>query len=341
MAIEMNEQACKNHFMYLDPRIQKNVRKSFWVLAITIVMMISEIFFGHLTGSMALLADGWHMSTHALALGITYLTYRLATHPEMAKRFNFGGGKFLALGGFTSAVTLLAVFVLITKESIERLLNPESINFNEALFVAGIGLMVNLVSAVILHDHDHGHGHSHGHGASHDHGAHDHSHEHAHDHSHDHGDHDHQHHSKKPKRDHNIRAAYIHVIADAVTSVGAIGALFLGKFFGLNFLDPAIGIVGAIVILSWSVSLIRDTGWELLDGHARHINYSHLRRRIESAGAKIADLHVWNVSPNVVACELVVESAARHGLEFYRQILETEFSIQHSVIEERVTHRSP
>ncbi len=330
----MNQHSCKNHYMYLDPRIRKNVRKSFWVLAITLVMMVLEIFFGHITGSMALLADGWHMSTHALALGITYLTYRLATHPEMAKHFNFGGGKFLALGGFTSAVTLLAVFALITKESLERLFHPEAINFNEALYVAGLGLMVNLISAVILHDH----GHSHGHGHNHDHG-----HDHNHDHSHNHADHAHAHdhasHSKpkhNEKRDHNIRAAYIHVIADAITSVGAIIALFLGKFFGLNFLDPAIGIVGAIVILSWSISLIRDTGWELLDGHSRHIDYSLLRKRIESEGAKITDLHIWNVSPHVVACELVIETKKRHGIEFFRQILEKEFPVHHSVIEERV-----
>ena len=326
----MNPHACRNHYLHLDPKIKKNLRKSFWVLAITIVMMVLEIFFGHMTGSMALTADGWHMSTHAIALGITYLTYRLATHPEMAHKFNFGGGKFLALGGFTSAVSLLAVFALITKESLERLFEPESISFNEALFVAALGLVVNLVSALILHDHDHSHGHGHGHSHGHSHG-HDHSH---HDHHHDHS-HDHSHHHPN-RRDHNIRAAYLHVIADAITSVGAIVALFLGKYFGLTFLDPAIGIVGAIVILSWSISLIRDTGWELLDGHARHIDYEKLKQRIESTGAKIEDLHVWNASPQVVACELVVIAKTRHGLPFYRKILEKEFSVHHSVIEERL-----
>jgi cation diffusion facilitator family transporter len=330
--MQTNQFSCENHFLVLDPQIQQNSRKSLWVLVITLVMMVLEIAFGHLTSSMALLADGWHMSTHALALGITFVTYRLATNPQMARHFNFGGGKILALGGFTSGVVLIGVFGLITYESVERFLHPEAINFSEALFVAALGLTVNIVSALILRDHGHHHGHGHDHGHSHDHG-HDHS-------AHDHAAHDHKHdehdHGRSAKRDYNIRAAYIHVIADALTSVGAIIALTAGKYFGLNFLDPLVGLIGAFVILSWSIGLIKDTGWELLDGHARHIDYNKLKGRIESAGAHIEDLHIWHVSPQVVACELIVKSNPQRGLEFYRQILELEFAVHHSVIEERV-----
>ncbi len=313
-----NVHSCENDFLILDPAIRKNAQKSLWVFAITLTMMIAEIYYGHMTRSMALTADGWHMATHALAIGITYLMYRLATNPEMARNFNFGGGKILALGGFASGIILILVAGFIAKQSIDRLIHPEVIHFSEALKVATIGLVVNVVSALILHDYGMGHHHSD-----------EHEHEHEHDHDHDH-DHDHGH-----KRDLNIRAAYIHVLADAVTSVGAIIALLFGKYFHWRILDPLIGIVGAIIILSWSWSLIKESGWDLLDGHARQVDYEKLKQRIESEGSHILDLHVWQISPQVLACELIVSARQTRGIEFYRRILEHEFSVRHSVIEER------
>ena len=312
-----NAHSCENDFLILDPSIRKNARKSLWVFALTFVMMVAEIYYGHLTQSMALSADGWHMATHVLAIGITYFTYRLATHPELVRNFNFGGGKILALGGFASGIILVAVFFLIGKQSVDRLFNPQAIAFNEAIRVAVLGLSVNVMSAFILHDYGMGH-------------SHDHDGDHAHD-----DEHHHHHHAHEHKRDFNIRAAYIHVLADAITSVGAIVALLLGKYFQWRFLDPLIGIVGGLVILNWSWSLIKETGWELLDGHARQVDYQKLKRRIESEGSSILDLHIWQISPQVLACELVVSAKQTRGIEFYRHILEHEFAVKHSVIEER------
>jgi cation diffusion facilitator family transporter len=281
---------------------------------ITTVTMILEIYFGYVTGSMALLADGWHMATHAAALGITYLTYRLATHPELAKNFNFGGGKIIALGGFASSVFLICVVAMIAVESVSRLLNPRVIHFSEALIIAVIGLLVNIVCAWILRDH-HTHNHNHDHGHEHDHG-----------HTHDHSAH---------ADDHNIRGAYIHVLADALTSVGAIIALLGGRYANLGWLDPVIGLVGAAVIFKWAISLIRDTGWELLDGHAKGVDFDKLQSRLESLNITIVDLHVWKIAPKVMTAELVFQtkSPSPDISKNARQILESEFGIRHSVIE--------
>lgn len=303
----MNNHSCQNQFLILDPSIQKNARKAFLVLVITTVTMILEIYFGYVTGSMALLADGWHMATHAAALGITYLTYRLATHPELAKNFNFGGGKIIALGGFASSVFLICVVAMIAVESVSRLLNPRDIHFSEALIIAVIGLLVNIVCAWILRDHH----------------THDHDHEHGHDHHHDHA------------HDHNIRGAYIHVLADALTSVGAIIALLGGRYANLGWLDPVIGLIGAAVIFKWAIGLIRDTGWELLDGHAKGVDFDKLQSRLESLNITIVDLHVWKIAPKVMSAELVLQtkSPGNDITTKARQILESEFGIRHSVIE--------
>jgi len=334
----MNTLSCDNHFLSLDPRIQKNSRKAKVVLIITALTMVLEIYFGYVTGSMALLADGWHMATHAAALGITYLAYRLAISPTMTKNFNFGGGKILALGGFASSVFLLCVVALIGFESVKRFIHPQDIQFNEALIVAVIGLLVNIVCAWILRDSADAHGHTHEHGHAHNHEGHAHAHGHSHEaHDHSHGAHDHTHTSSGD--DHNIRGAYIHVLADALTSVGAIVALLAGRFWGLNFLDPLIGLVGAIVIFRWAIGLIRDTGWELLDGHAKGVNFDQLKTRVESVGGVIQDMHVWKIAPNVLTAELVLKNP--HGqnvnqlTQKTRAILEAEFNVRHSVIEVR------
>ena len=309
-----NVHSCDSHFLKQNPQISQNYKRVSWVLWITVFTMVVEIYFGYSTGSMALLADGWHMASHAAALGITYLTYRLAIHPEVVKNFNFGGGKMIALGGFTSSVILLIVVLLMAFSAIEKLVKPTAIQFDEALLVSAIGLIVNLVSALLLKQH-----HSHDH----------HNHQH---HSPDHlGEHDHHH-----SHDHNISAAYLHVVADAFTSVGAIGGLLAAKFYGLTFLDPVIALVSSVIILKWAYGLIKETGWELLDGHAKGVNYVLIKKRIEGTGSKIVDLHVWKIAPQTLSCELVVVSAESKGVDFFRDILKNEFSIAHSVIEERV-----
>lgn len=302
----INYHSCENHFLKFDKSISTNSKKAWIVLLITSITMLGEIYYGYLTGSMALLADGWHMASHAAALGITYLTYRLATEPRMVKNFNFGGGKIIALGGFASSLLLFGAVLLIGFESVQRFFKPEQIQFDEALLVAIIGLIVNLVCAFVLSDrHDHGH-----------------------DHSHNHKDHTHHH-------DHNIRGAYLHVLADALTSVGAIIALLAGKYYELFFLDPLIALVSAFVILKWAIRLIMDTGWELLDGHALNVDFNLLKKRLESRGGEIIDLHVWKIAPEFLACELIISSNQPCGISHYRKILHEEFNINHSVIEER------
>jgi cation diffusion facilitator family transporter len=317
----MNAMHCRNAFFMNDPRLQTNARKAKIVLWITFVTMVIEIYYGYATGSMALLADGWHMSTHAAALGITWLTYKIAESPKMVENFNFGGGKIIALGGFASSVFLLLVALFVAFEACTRFFRPVAIEFDEALLVAVIGLVVNIVCAFVLREkpvvdvnelspahHSHGGHHSHGHHspAHHSHGG-----------------------------DHNIKAAYMHVIADALTSVGAIVALLGGRLYGISWLDPLVGLVGAIVILKWAVGLIKETGWELLDGHARGINFADLTERLQLEKAEIIDLHVWRVGPSILSAELIIRSGSAKTIAQYRQILETEFGIHHSVIEER------
>lgn len=316
----MNELSCDEHTLVGDARIQKNSAKAKWVLIITVVMMFIEIYFGWLTGSMALLADGWHMATHAAALGITFAAYKIATTPRIVRNFNFGGGKIIALGGFASSVFLLLVVFAVFFESIARIIEPKPIRFSEALIVAVVGLAVNIVSAFILHDnHSHSHNHDHDNDGSHD---------------HDHGDNDHPPHAAPHQHDHNLRGAFMHVIADAITSVGAIAGLLVARNTGWLFLDPVIAIASSFFILRWAYGLIKETGWELLDGHAKTVNFDALHSRIVDEGAEILDLHVWRISPKALACELIVRSQQRKGIAYWKSILEKEFCIQHTVVEE-------
>ncbi len=249
---------------------------------VTAVFMVVEIACGLLFHSMALLADGVHMATHVGALGLAAGAYWLARRNVANARFTFGSGKFGDLAAFSSAIILGVTALLVAIESIERLISPASVQYGNALLIACIGLCVNLVSALILKDSHHDHGH-HGHG--------DHGHGHSHDHGHDHA-HDHDH------SDNNMRAAYIHVLADAGTSVLAIIALACGYFFGLSFLDPVAALVGAFVIASWSYGLIRDSAMVLLDADANPKRSSAIREMIESEmGARVADLHLWRLGP--------------------------------------------
>ena len=242
---------------------------------VTAIFMAVEIASGFLYHSMALLADGVHMATHVGALGLAAGAYWLARRHAANARFTFGSGKFGDLAAFSSAIILGLTALAVAGESISRLLNPASVRYGDALLIACIGLCVNLISALILKDDDHGH-------------AHDHSHGHAHGHGHDH----------KHGIDNNMRAAYVHVLADAATSVLAIIALACGFFFGLGFLDPLCGVSGAFVIASWSYGLIRDSAMVLLDADSNPKRSGAIKAMIEEEmGARGADLHLWRLGP--------------------------------------------
>jgi cation diffusion facilitator family transporter len=247
-----------------DGHGERNTRR---VIVLTLSMMIIEITAGYLFGSMALLADGWHMGTHAVALSITAFAYYYARRNSDNPNYSFGTGKVGVLGGFTSAVVLAVIAILIGVESIQRLVSPQPIRFNEAIAVAFVGLVVNVISAFLLQEK---HGHHHGHGHDHDH--------------------------TQKFRDHNLRAAYFHVLADALTSVLAIIALFTGKAFGWIWMDPIMGIVGALIISRWSYGLLVDTGKVLLDRDVNQEAVEEIRAIIEAdSDNRVADLHVWRV----------------------------------------------
>jgi cation diffusion facilitator family transporter len=247
-------------------------RRTWWVVGITVAMMVGEIAAGTLWHSMALLADGWHMGTHAVAIGVAGVSYWLARRWAGDARFSMGPWKVEVLGAYTSAVLLAAVAVSIVIESVQRLITPAAIAYDESLAVAVLGLAVNLVCAWLLEG---GHSHSHR------------------DHDHDDHDHDHAHHGH---HDLNLRAAYLHVIADAATSVLAIGALLAGKFFGLALLDPLIGVLGALMIAAWSRSLIRTSATILMDREMDHPLAVLVRQRLQTDGdATVADLHLTRV----------------------------------------------
>lgn len=306
MATPSHEHSHYFDHIYLPETLDDNARRTHWVIALTTVTMVVEIVAGWATGSMALLADGFHMGTHAGALAIAAAAYAFArTHASNA-RFTFGTGKVGDLAGFASAVILSVASIGIAIESGQRLFTPYPVNFGDATLVAVIGLGVNLLSAVLLMEKGHGHHHGHGHGHDHGHSHHRHDdHEHAHDHDHDH-DHDHSHAQASASgkgqghHDNNLRAAYLHVLADALTSVAAIGALLAGRYLGWVWLDPVIGVVGALVISRWAWALMKDTAEILLDTAEPELAAT-IKGLAQNAGATIADLHVWRIGPHAHA----------------------------------------
>ncbi len=273
---------CSHHHAF-DAGNPDAERSSWWVLWLTLVTMAVEITAGWWYHSMALLADGWHMGTHALAIGLTALAYAAARRLSADPRFAFGTWKIEVLAGYSSALFLLGVAVLMVFESVARLLDPQPIGYAEALAVAALGLAVNLVSAWLLGGHGHHHGHDHGHGHGHDHDHHGHGHGPAHD--------------EHP--DLNLRAAYVHVLTDAATSVLAMLALAGGWLWGWAWLDPAMGIVGAVLVAWWARGLIVDTGKVLLDREMDHPVVAEIREVIDERTARhglvLTDLHVWRV----------------------------------------------
>lgn len=305
--------------VFLGSDHYRNERRVWFVIALTTVMMIAEIVGGTMFGSMALVADGWHMSTHASALLIAALAYLYARRQARNPRFTFGTGKLGDLAGFASAIILALIALLMAWQSLVRLENPVAIDFNQAIFVAVVGLGVNIASAFLLReDHDHSHqGHSHGHS-------------HHHDHAHDH----HGHGEAKPGSDNNLRSAYTHVIADAMTSVLAIAALVLGRSYGWVWLDPLMGIVGGLVIAQWSRSLMRSAGAVLLDVVPSNEDLpAEIRAAIETADDTITDLHVWQVGPGHHAAIVAVATFEPHAPSFYKSKLASLDELSHVTIE--------
>lgn len=307
-----NPSATGHDHFFLGSNHQRNERKVWLVIALTASMMLVEIVAGTLYGSMALVADGWHMSTHAGAMLIAVLAYRFARRHAGNPRFTFGTGKLGDLAGFASAIVLALIALLIGWESLVRLTQPIHIDFNQAIAVAVVGLGVNLVCAWLLKD-DHAHHHHHGH---------------EHHHSND------EHHAPGKGRDNNLRAAYLHVLADALTSVLAILALLLGRSYGWSWADPAMGVVGALVIARWSWGLIRDSGSVLLDAAAEGQDVrQEIREAMAPTGSQVTDLHVWQVGPGHFAA--IVSLMAREPREpaHYKALLAHIHELSHVTVE--------
>jgi cation diffusion facilitator family transporter len=273
------------------------------VVLITATMMVVEILAGVIYGSMALLADGLHMASHAAALGISVFAYVVSRRLAADRSFTFGVGKINSLAGYTSAVLLLGFALLMVTESVERLINPTEIVFDSALAVAVLGLLVNAACAWILMSSPGEHGH-------------------------DHGGHHHHHH------DHNLRAAYLHVIADALTSLLAIGALLAGKYLAAAWLDPMMGVVGAVLVARWSFGLIRDSSRVLLDKQAEAGLVERLKNCIEhGSDDRVSDLHCWSIGHGIYAAELAVVTAKPQSPSHYKSRIPDSLNIVHVTIE--------
>ncbi|MEJ7599390.1 MAG: CDF family Co(II)/Ni(II) efflux transporter DmeF [Kofleriaceae bacterium] len=300
-------------------------RRTLLVVILAFMMMIGEVSVGYMTGSVALISDGWHMGTHVGALGLTLVAYWYARTRRGNDAFSFGTGKVYALAGFTSGVVLVLVALWLAKESIERLLRPEIVDYAQALPVAVLGLIVNGVSALMLGT-GHHYGHSHAHGPGHAHG-HGHAHE-AHDHALDRGA------PKAGTLDFNLRAAYVHIIADALTSLLAIGALSLGWWAGVWFLDPLTGLVGGVVISWWAIQLCRQASGQLLDVTSSPSHEDIVRSRLEAIDdVKVADLHVWELGPGRRSCIVSLVTSSPRDVAFYRDTVLAALPVAHLTIE--------
>ncbi|MGL6315732.1 CDF family Co(II)/Ni(II) efflux transporter DmeF [Vibrio sp. WXL103] len=293
------ERSLKHHHNFSEHN-HHGERRTVYVLILTLVTMVIEITAGTVYGSMALLADGWHMGTHAAAFCITLFAYRYAKKHRDSTRFSFGTGKVSVLGGYTSAIALGIVAILMFVESVNRLFNPQTIQFNEAILVAIVGLVVNLVSMLLLGDHHHDHDHSHGH--------------------------EHHHH------DHNLRAAYLHVLADTLTSLLAIIALCFGKYFGWNWLDAIMGMVGAVVIGKWTFNLLAQTSPILLDENIDEAYCQRIRDTLSPYG-DITDLHIWKITGHHYSAAITIDSRSDLSIVDYKKKLAEFDKIKHLTLE--------
>jgi cation diffusion facilitator family transporter len=283
-------------------------KRSLIVLWLTALTMVVEIVAGTIFGSMALLADGWHMMTHVAAFAITLFAYSFARKHKDDPDYSFSTGKVGVLGGFASAVALGTVALMMVMESLERFFNPEEIQFDQAIIVAVVGLLVNGASVFLLHDHHDHHGHGH-------------------HHDHDHDEHHHHH-------DLNLMAAYFHVLADALTSILAIVSLLIGKWLGWQWPDPAMGIVGALVIMKWAAGLMKQSSRILLDGSANAAQRTAVKEAIESDGdAMVSDLHIWKVSPQHAVLLLSVVAHKPCSPQVYKERLAEVGSFAHVSVE--------
>jgi cation diffusion facilitator family transporter len=283
-----------------NPLAERNVRRAMWLTA---AMMVVEIAGGWWFNSMAVLADGWHMSSHALALGLSAFAYSFARRHAANQRYAFGTWKVEVLGGYSSAMFLLGIAALMTWQSIERLVTPQAIHYDEAIAIAIVGLFVNLICAWWLRGH----------------------HDHDHEHSHEHARHE----------DLNVRAAYVHVLADAATSVLAIFALLGGRFFGAAWLDPAMGLAGAVLVAVWAWRLLRDSGRVLLDAEMDAPVVAEIREVIErgKVPARITDLHVWRVGRAKYAVVVSVATNSGESGEYFRRALCVHEELAHVTVE--------
>lgn len=310
--MRVNDSSLEDCKVHVPPVQEKGESRTRIVTLVTAVTMVAELVVGFWTGSLALQADGWHMMTHVGALGLSAVAYWYARTRAGETRFAFGTGRVYALAGYTSSAALLAVAAFMAFEGVTRLLSPAPVRFAEALPVAVLGLVVNLVCAWLLdvpHTHDHDHA-----GHEHDHAGHDHAHVH----------------------DHNLRGAYLHVVADALTSVLAIAALLLGQYAGLAWVDPVVALVGSAVILKWGVTLLRECARQLVDLHPTDVQRSAVRQALEAVeGTRVADLHLWSVGPGRMVCVVAVETAAPRDLDVYRSAAASAAKLAHLTIEIR------
>lgn len=279
-------------------------KRTLWAVVLTALMMVFEIVGGWAYNSMALLADGWHMSSHALALGLSLLAYVVARKLAQDSRFAFGTWKIEVLAGYNSAILLIGVAGLMLYQSVERLITPSAIHYDQVIAIAAIGLLVNITCAWLL-KHGHAHGSTHGH------------------------DHGHHH------QDLNLRSAYIHVVADAATSVLAILALFGGKFWGAIWLDPVMGITGAILVTVWAVNLLRDSGQVLLDAEMHAPVVAEIREVIAESpmAAYISDLHVWRIAKGKYACIVSLVTTEKVTPEYFKKLLGVHEELVHITVE--------
>ncbi|MBB1364199.1 cation transporter [Shewanella sp. SR44-4] len=365
---------------------EQNVKRTWYVLVITVITMAIEVIAGTIYGSMALLADGWHMGTHAAAFCITLFTYSYAKKHANSDRFSFGVGKVGVLGGYTSAIALAIVAIIMLVESLHRLWSPIEIQFNQSILVAIVGLVVNIASMFILghehHGHDHGdhkhhshkhddhklHSHEHDdherhsiehHSHEHDdherhsieHHSHEHDdhklhshehddhklHSHEHDdhklHSHEHDDHEHHSHEHHSGNDHNLKAAYFHVLADALTSVLAICALLVGKFLGWYWLDPIMGVVGAVVITKWALGLMKQTSPILLDENIDEDYQLDIVNTINDEQTKVTDIHIWRISADHYSASIAICTSTDTNVESFKHLLNKFDKLSHLTIE--------
>jgi cation diffusion facilitator family transporter len=321
-------------------QIKSGERRTLFVIIMTGIMMVGEIAAGIIFGSMALTADGIHMGSHMVGLGITFFAYIYARKHALDQRFSFGTGKVNALAGYSSALILIFIALVMAYESIIRIIDPVEILYNQAITVAVIGLVVNGISMLILGEKNHTHAHG-----DHDHGSHDHPaqahpvHDHEEnshsDHDHHHDDHTHDDHAHVSNGvDHNLKAAYLHVLTDAMTSVLAIIALLAAKYFDLVWMDPVMGIVGAVMVIRWSVGLIQGTTIVLLD----HQSSLEVRRKITSVlesfkDTKVSDLHIWSIGPGIYSSEISVITKYPESPDIYKAMIPQDSGVVHTTIE--------